>query len=45
MKEGVEMKFSPCRGERSHSYVAIIDKELANLEECYCEYLKTIKSN
>jgi len=38
------MKYSPCRSDRLSSYVAIIDKELANLEECYCEYFKTKKS-
>jgi hypothetical protein len=39
------MRYSPCRGERTSSHVAIIDKELANLEECYCEYIKTKKSS
>jgi hypothetical protein len=37
------MKYSPCRSERPSSHVAIIDKELANLEECHCEYNKTTK--
>jgi hypothetical protein len=35
------MKKSPCRSERPHSHVAIIDKALANVEECYCEFIKT----
>ncbi len=33
------MKEVLCRGDRKRSHVAIIDKELANLETCICEYL------
>jgi hypothetical protein len=38
------MKEEPCRSERSSSHVFIIDKELANREDCYCEFLKSGKS-
>ena len=37
------MKYSPCRSERPGSHVWIIDRELANREECYCEYIMTTK--
>ncbi len=34
------MKEVLCRGDRKRSHVAIIDKELANLEACICEHLE-----
>ena len=34
------MKEVLCRGDRQRSHVVLIDKELANQEACYCEYLE-----
>jgi len=34
------MKEMLCRGDRKRSHVAIIDRELANQEACYCERLE-----
>ena len=34
------MKEASCRGGRASSQVAIVDKELANWEACYCEFFE-----
>jgi hypothetical protein len=35
------MRLNPCDCERPRSHVPIIDRELANREECDCEFHKT----
>jgi len=35
------MRYDPCNCERPRNHVSIVDRELANREECGCEFHKT----